>query len=156
MLFVYKLLDNECFLIGENHIWLLTTFGQTKQPFSSFASIFFLLRCKFFLEFQCFSLFNFLTFAEWNTAICSAHEQFFWTMGRGFRSSRFFTIRTISADFVCILPSTFLTSGYATSIRVTSDGMRHKRFIHIYMLECSNDSHLWFFQPNIKKLHYHA
>ena len=30
--------------------------------------------------------------------------------------------------------STCLTSGYAASITVTSDGTRHKRFIHVYTL----------------------
>ena len=33
ILFVYKLLDNECFLIGENQIRQFTTFGQAKQLF---------------------------------------------------------------------------------------------------------------------------
>ena len=44
--------------------------------------------------------------------------------------------------------STSLTSGYAASILVTTDGTRHKIFIHIYTLEGANDSHLWFSSLN--------
>ena len=40
ILFVYKLLDNEYFLIGENQIRQFTTFGQWKQLLSSFGVYF--------------------------------------------------------------------------------------------------------------------
>ena len=54
ILFVYKLLDNEWFLIGENQIRQFTTFGQPKQFFGSYESTFLLCFGKIlhFLDLQ--------------------------------------------------------------------------------------------------------
>ena len=76
--FVYKLLDNECFLIGENQIRQFTTFGQAKQLFSSLEYIFCGVSSCTFWNFNGFTPSSvLLIFAEWNIAICSAHEPFF-------------------------------------------------------------------------------